>query len=99
MCPQARAATAALLGRTAAWSVDQSVFLSVDDPTGIERLMQYMTRCPFSLSRLVKVTQTGQVHYDGRRHGARRPPASRTTVFADRFSTPENAGLEGPCAR
>ena len=65
MCPQARAATAASLGRTTAWSVKQSVFLSVNDRTGIERLMQYMTRCPFSLSRLVNVTQTGQVHYLG----------------------------------
>ena len=26
-------------------------------------LIQYMTRCPFSLSRLVKVTDTGQAIY------------------------------------
>jgi hypothetical protein len=41
--------------------VDQSVLLAAGDRAGIERLMQYMTRCPFSLSRLVKVTETGQV--------------------------------------
>ena len=29
----------------------------------IERLIQYMTRCPFSLSRLVKVSDSGQVIY------------------------------------
>ena len=29
----------------------------------LERLIQYMTRCPFSLSRLVKVSDTGQVVY------------------------------------
>jgi hypothetical protein len=34
------------------------VFLPAGDRAGIERLVGYMTRCPFSLSRLVKVTQT-----------------------------------------
>ncbi len=29
------------------FSVDQSVFLPAGDQAGIERLMQYMTRCPF----------------------------------------------------
>lgn len=45
------------------FSVDQSVFLPAGDQAGIERLIQYMTRCPFSLSRLVKVSDTGQVIY------------------------------------
>lgn len=45
------------------FSVDQSVLLSAGDRSGIERLVQYMVRCPFSLSRLVKVTDTGQVVY------------------------------------
>jgi len=40
------------------FSVDQSVFLPAGDQQGIERLVQYMTRCPFSLSRLVKVSDT-----------------------------------------
>ena len=42
------------------FSVDQSVFLPAGDRAGIERLVGYMTRCPFSLSRLVKVSETGQ---------------------------------------
>ncbi len=41
-------------------SVDQSVLLRAGDRTGIERLVQYMTRCPFSLSRLVKISESGQ---------------------------------------
>ena len=45
------------------FSVDQSVLLPAGNQTGIERLIQYMIRCPFSLSRLVKVTDTGQVIY------------------------------------
>ena len=43
--------------------VDQSVLLAADDRAGIQRLMQYMTRCPFSLSRLVKATKTGEIVY------------------------------------
>ena len=45
------------------FSVDQSVYLSAGDQTGIDRLVQDITRCPFSLSRLVKVTDKGQVVY------------------------------------
>ena len=45
------------------FSVDQSVFLPAGDQAGIERLIQYMTRCPYSLSRLVKVSDTGQIVY------------------------------------
>jgi hypothetical protein len=37
------------------FTVDQSVYLPAGDQAGIERLVQYITRCPFSLSRLVKV--------------------------------------------
>jgi hypothetical protein len=47
--------------------------LPAGDRAGIERLVGYMTRCPFSLSRLVKVTKTGQVVYKalcGRPHNA-----------------------------
>ena len=35
--------------------VDQSVLLAADDRAGVERVVGYMARCPFSLSRLVKV--------------------------------------------
>ena len=42
------------------FSVDQSVLLPAGDRPGIERLVEYMTRCPFSLSRLVKLTKTGK---------------------------------------
>ena len=55
------------------FSVDQSGYLPAGDRAGIERLVGYMTRCPFSLSRLVKVSETGQVVYkaeSGRIHRA-----------------------------
>ncbi len=56
------------------FSVDQSVFLPAGDRAGIERLVGYMTRCPFSLSRLVKVTQTGQVVYKAEKDACRAFP-------------------------
>lgn len=56
------------------FSVDQSVLLPAGDRAGIERLVQYMTRCPFSLSRLVKVTETGQVVYKAEKDACRAFP-------------------------
>ncbi len=56
------------------FSVDQSVYLPAGDRAGIERLVQYMTRCPFSLSRLVKVTATGQVIYKAEKDACRAFP-------------------------
>jgi len=56
------------------FSVDQSVFLPADDQAGIERLIQYMTRCPFSLSRLVKVSDTGQIVYQAEKQACRAFP-------------------------
>jgi ribosomal protein S27E len=59
------------------FSVDQSVFLPAGDRSGIEGLMQYMTRCPFSLSRLVKVSKTGQVIYKAEKDACRAFPEPR----------------------
>jgi hypothetical protein len=53
------------------FSVDQSVLLPVGDRAGIERLVGYRTRCPFSLSRLVKVSETGQVVYKAQKDACR----------------------------
>ena len=54
--------------------MDQSVYLPAGDRAGIERLVGYMTRCPFSLSRLVKVTKTGQVVYKAEKDACRAFP-------------------------
>ena len=53
------------------FSVEQSVYLQAGDCAGIERLVGYMTRCPFSLSRLVKVSETGQVVYKAEKDACR----------------------------
>jgi ribosomal protein S27E len=56
------------------FSVDQSVFLPAGDQAGIERLIQTMTRCPFSLSRLMKVSDTGRVIYQAEKQACRAFP-------------------------
>jgi len=56
------------------FTADQSVYLPAGDKTGIERLVQYITRCPFSLSRLIKVTDTGQIVYKAEKHACRAFP-------------------------
>ena len=62
------------------FSVDQSVYLPAGDQAGIEHLIQYMTGCPFSLSRLVKVSDTGQVVYQAEKQACSRivrsPPSA-----------------------
>jgi hypothetical protein len=79
----------------------QSVFLAAGDQAGIERLIQYMTRCPFSLSRLVKVSDTGQVVYQAEKQACRAfpdPQGDGTQAGVPRnFHLP--VGRQGSCRR
>ena len=36
---------------------------SADDQVGQQRLTEYIVRCPFSLARMIKVTDDGKVIY------------------------------------
>ena len=45
------------------FSVDNSGYLSPGDTFGLERLAQYILRCPFSLSRVVRLSDEGSVIY------------------------------------
>jgi hypothetical protein len=49
--------------RYARLSVDRSVRVHGSDHAAVERIVQYMARCPFSLERIVRVTPEGQVVY------------------------------------
>ena len=63
--------------RHSGFSVDQPVFLPAGDRAAIERLVEYITRCPFSLSRLVKLTKAGQVVYKAEKDACRAFPDPR----------------------
>jgi hypothetical protein len=41
--------------------VDQSVRLEAGDQEGVQRLIQYFLRCPFSQARMIEVTEAGKV--------------------------------------
>lgn len=45
------------------FSVDQSVRLEAGDTAGVQRLIEYFLRCPFSQARMIEVTEAGKVIY------------------------------------
>ena len=45
------------------FSIDNSARIGADAPEGMQRLISYIARCPFSLIRMIKVTDEGQVIY------------------------------------
>ena len=55
--------------RHSGFSVHKDVYLAANDKRGIENLAQYIARCPFSLARMIKVTQEGNVLYRSEHFG------------------------------
>jgi hypothetical protein len=45
------------------FSIDNSVRLEADDTEGMQRLVEYIARCPFSLARMIRVKDDGTVIY------------------------------------
>jgi hypothetical protein len=45
------------------FSIDNSVRIEADDQVDLQRLTEYIVRCPFSLARMIKVTEDGKVIY------------------------------------
>jgi len=45
------------------FSVDTSVRIERGDKAGMQRLVEYVSRCPFSLARMVSVTDDGKILY------------------------------------
>ena len=56
------------------FSVHRKVVIEKDDGKGLENLIQYIARCPFSLSRMIRVTDGGQVIYKTEHGGCHRFP-------------------------
>ena len=60
--------------RGRAVGVHHAVRLDADDGAGRERLTHYMLRCPFSLERMIRVTDLGTVIYLAEKKACRRFP-------------------------
>ena len=43
--------------------MDKSVYLAAGDNIGIEKLVQYIVRCPFSLARMINVSDDGKMKF------------------------------------
>ncbi len=56
------------------FSVDQSVRLQPGDQEGVQRLIEYFLRCPFSQARGILVTEAGKVIYKTEHNAAGRFP-------------------------
>jgi len=56
------------------FSVNKNVLIKANDKTGLEHLVQYISRCPFSLERIIKLTDTDQVVYKAEHKNCRRFP-------------------------
>jgi hypothetical protein len=70
--------------RHSGFSVHHGVRLDAGDTAGLERLGQYLLRCPFSLQRLIKVTPGGQVLYLAEKRACRRfPRPASPDLFGD----------------
>ena len=50
------------------------MLIAATDSDALERLVQYIARCPFSLERILEITQTGQVVYKAEHDSCRRFP-------------------------
>ncbi len=62
--------------------VNFAVRLDADDVSGRERLAHYMLRCPFSLERMIRVTEQGQVLYLAEKRAPQRfPKPARADLF------------------
>ena len=56
------------------FSVNKNVLIRANDSAGLERLVQYISRCPFSLERIIKLTDTDHVVYKAEHKNCRRFP-------------------------
>ena len=77
------------------FSVDQSVHLPAGDRAGIERLVQYMMRCPFSLARMIKVTEDGTVLYKSEKQHCRPFPDAKSATLRQGTSRNRRPGMAG----
>ena len=60
--------------RHSGFSVHKNVLIEAHDKAGLEGLIQYIARCPFSLERIIKLTDTEHVVYKAEHKDCRRFP-------------------------
>ncbi|MBD3421994.1 MAG: hypothetical protein GF398_17925 [Chitinivibrionales bacterium] len=67
-------------------SVDNSVRIAKGENAGMQRLVQYIARCPFSLTRMVSITEEGKILYRASHAKCIPFPLSGDTIVSLRIS-------------
>ncbi|MBN1599991.1 MAG: transposase [Chitinispirillaceae bacterium] len=49
--------------RHSGFSIDNSVRIEAKDHAAMQRLVEYIARCPFSLARIISLTDDGKILY------------------------------------
>ena len=79
--------------RHSGFSVDKSVALAAGDTAGLERLAAYMVRCPFSVDRILSVSDDGKVVYRAEKAECQRFPIlggeMKIIAFIERRDPPD----------
>ena len=75
--------------------------LARGDRKGIEQLGQYLARCPFSLSRLVRITEEGKVLYKAEKEHCQEYPEPASDDLGNTgggggVNSPNNNAGDGP---
>jgi hypothetical protein len=77
------------------FSVDKSVRVGAGDRVGLERLLRYIVRCPFSIERVVKLGPGGSVIYRAEHDDPRRFPLPTGGASVPLANRPYNRNPEG----
>jgi hypothetical protein len=65
--------------RHTGFSIDNAVRIEADDQNGMQRLIEYIARCPFSLARMVSLTDNGKMLYRASKPGCIPFPKQKDT--------------------
>ena len=68
------------LWRHSGFSVHSALRLEAGALKGLQRLARYMLRCPFSLARMIRVNDRGQVVYRAQKSAPQRSPSRLTSA-------------------
>ncbi len=65
------------------FSVHRKVVIERNDAKGLENLIQYIARCPFSLSRMIRITDAGLIIYKTEHGGCHRFPDPASDILKE----------------
>jgi hypothetical protein len=77
------------------FNVDHSVRIEAGDHAGMQRLVEYISRCPFSLARMVTLNADGRIVYRASKGKCFPFPHTGDPVLPERCTVPVQTLMEG----